>query len=107
MNFIIRFSMVSATLFFCSCASGPNNTVGAAYDADSGYCRELIQKANQTTRIPYNTPSSPNQPPPSDRQLYEQMCEPVGAWQARDRKGHDSTVAYENSLFSKVVEFFR
>lgn len=101
--FLVLFAAVLAT----SCANGPSNNVGAAYDADSNYCRKLVRKTKQPTRVSYNTPASPNQPPLSDQQLYDQMCEPIGPWQARDQEGHDSTVAYENSLFSKVLRFFR
>jgi|GEM_PF-5258656 len=90
-----------------SCASGPKNTVGAAYDADSNYCRKLVRKTKQPIGVSHNTPASPNQAPPSDQQLYDQMCEPTGPWQARDGEEHDSTVAYENSFFSKVLRIFR
>jgi hypothetical protein len=101
------FSILFVATLVSSCASGPNNTVGAAYDADSNYCRKLTLNSHQPTNVSNNTPASPNQPPPSNSQLYEQLCEPVGPWQARDIEGHDSTVAYENSLFSKVRKFFR
>lgn len=100
----VRYSMVMLAMFVCSCASGPKNTVGAAYDADSRYCQELNRKANQPTRIPYNTPSSPNQPPPSDRQLYEQMCEPVSAWQAREAKGHNRLGGVEKSWLRRILK---
>jgi len=107
MILIMRVFPLILLMFMCSCASGPKNTTGAAYDADSSYCRELVEKSNQPTRISSHEAFSPNHPPHSDQQLYEQMCEPVGAWQARDQEGHDSTVAYENSLFRKILKVFR
>ena len=100
----VRYCMVMVAIFVCSCASGPKNTVGAAYDADSRYCRELAQKANQPTRIPNNTPS--NQPPPSDRQLYEEMCEPVSAWQAREARGSNRLGGFEKSLLRRILKAF-
>lgn len=100
----MRYSMVLVTMLVCSCASGPKNTVGAAYDADSRYCRELAQKANQPTPIPNKTPSSPSQPPPSDRQLYEEMCEPVGAWQAREARGSNRLGGFEKSLLRRILK---
>lgn len=101
------FSVLLVAVLASSCASRPSNAVGAAYDADSNYCRKLVRKTKQPIAVSHNTPASPNQAPPSDQQLYDQMCEPIGPWQARDQEGHDSTVAYENSLFSKVLRFFQ
>jgi hypothetical protein len=100
----VRYSIVVVTVLISSCASGPKNTVGAAYDADSRYCQELMQKANQPTRIPNNTPASPNQPAPSDRQLYEQMCEPVSAWQVREAKKHNRLGGVEKSWLRRILK---
>lgn len=100
----VRYPMFVVTMLISSCASGPKNTVGAAYGADSSYCRELMQNANQPTRLPSNTPASPNQPPPSDRQLYEEMCEPVSAWQAREAKTPNRLGSTEKSLLRRILK---
>lgn len=69
------------------------------------YIKSLIV-ISRGRRHPIQHPCLPLTSRPTDSQLYEQICEPVSAWQARDEDGHDRNVAYEKSVFRKILKLF-
>ena len=87
--------IIAYAVFAVGCTTAPKNTVGAAYDADSSYCRGLAKSMVEVQGY--------QQDSPSDRDLYEQHCEPTGSWLARDPQGLERTVASERSLFTKLL----
>lgn len=89
---------VAACGLMTACSNVPVNTAGAAYDGDSFYCRELAKNKYEVT-------GSFRGPTPSNSELYERYCEPEALWQARDPRGHESTLQMEKSFFSKFVDF--
>lgn len=84
-------------LILSACAVSPKNTVGAAYDADSYYCRELYQDK-------YEVEGSFRGTAPSNQDLYERYCEPVGSWQARDLGRYERKMQSEKSLLQTFLE---
>lgn len=81
--------------FLVGCTSASKNTVDAAYDADSPYCRDLAKPR-------YGMEGGSRGRALSHRDRYEQHCEPIAAWQARDSEGHERTIQVEQSLFGKL-----
>lgn len=80
-----------------ACTNLPQNSVGAAYDADSYYCRALYNDEYEVT-------GSFRGSAPSHQDLYTKYCEPIGSWQARDANGYESKIRSENSLLDSFLD---
>lgn len=80
-----------------ACTNLPQNSVGAAYDADSYYCRALHNDEYEVT-------GSFRGSAPSNQDLYTKYCEPIGSWQARDVSGYESKIRSESSLLNSFLD---
>lgn len=94
MKFVLFFM---SFLLLTACTSFPKNTVGAAYDADTPYCRDLHNGV-------YEVEGSFSGSAPSNQELYQRYCEPVGSWQARDSRGYESKIRSERSLLNTFLD---
>jgi hypothetical protein len=84
----MKFVILCVLFFLCSCTSGPQNRVGAAYDADSFYC---LNSADDAGRAGVSRPVNPH-------------CEPAASWKARSGSGAANNGLKTKSVFVSLLK---
>ena len=86
---------VVGLLFLVACANTPKNTVGAPYDADSVYCRDLAKAPHSRNKDNSEF---------TNETLYEKYCEPISSWRIRDEEGYQKTKKHEKEFFPWLLD---